>query len=353
MTLVTVGGARAHAEALAAQITVPVYLPLRLDNTRLDRLSVSSLTKFLKCPEEWRRHYLCRERFPSSPAMALGSFVDDTVGYLYREIIAGRPHPPVADLLDVYAEQRAKYLERQEVAWTSDEPAGLIERLGREAVELFVAQLAPAITEPIAVQREITFRLSPHAHWIVTGFIDVEERTRVRDTKVKKDSIYGKDIEGDLQPSTYLLARYLEGNPADAFWWDIVLKPGKKRKSMSVAQVEARRTVAQLRATLVRYAAAARRMVALYEQFGPDNPWDFADPKHNLCSARFCGFHGSCPGGGGLGDTPIAVLEAVTEARPVPVEQPAPAPAPDPVQLPAPPDTAGVLVGRLPAAAAR
>jgi len=132
-----------------------------------------------------------------------------------------------------------------------------------------------------------------------------------------------------------------------------VLKPGEKRKSMSVAQVEARRTVAQLRATLVRYAAAARRMVALYEQFGPDNPWDFADPKHNLCSARFCNFHRSCPGGAGLADTPIEVVEAVTEIRPVLVEEPSPAPAPDPVQLPAPPDTARVLISRLPAAATR
>jgi hypothetical protein len=339
---------RERAESLAAMVTVPVELPRRLDGSRLDRLSTSSLTKFLKCPEEWRRHYLCRERFPSTPAMALGSIVDTTVGHLVVAVMEGHKPPSGRDLLELHADDRSRYLARNEVAWTEAEPSALVERIGRDAIALFAARILPTISRPIAVQRNFRFKLAPQASWAVVGAIDVEEPTRVRDTKVKSKSLYGRDVEGDVQASTYLLARMLEQRVAEEFVWDIILKPGKQRRAISWTQVPARRTARQLRSTLVRYAAAARRMAALEAAFGPDEPWDFADPRHALCSDRYCSFFASCPGGGGLADVERADIELVP-TTPVAVELPDLSRQIDDFVVPAPPDPQGLLVDEPPA----
>ncbi len=338
------------AERLAAQITVPVELPLRCDGSRVDCLSASSLAMFLKCPEEWRRHHLRRERFPATPPMAIGSIVDAVVGQLVAEVIAGEPPRAGSELKELFDAARDRFLERNEVAWTAEEPRLMSEHLARAAVSLYADRILPTITSPIAVQRRFRFKLAPEAAWSVIGAIDVEEERRVRDTKVKTKSLYGHAVEGDVQASTYLLARHLEENPAEVFVWDIVLKSGKQRRTTSWTQVPARRSAGQMRSTLLRYAAAARRMVALNAAFGPDEPWDFADPRHTLCSERYCGFFPSCPGGGGLADIVEQPSVDVVPADPTPVASPQPLKAADDEQvLPAPPDPRGVLRDEIPA----
>ena len=59
------------ATALAARIAVPRRLPARYDGQPLRHLSPSSYTRFLLCPEDWRRHYLLGERFAPNGAMFL------------------------------------------------------------------------------------------------------------------------------------------------------------------------------------------------------------------------------------------------------------------------------------------
>jgi hypothetical protein len=335
-----------RAEQLAARILVPVELPRRLDGTRLNCLSATSLAMFLKCPEQWRRHYLCRERFPATPAMALGSIVDAVVGQLVLAGMAGRELPADKELIMRVDDERDVYLGEHDVAWTEEEPRSAIEQLSRDIASLFAAKVVPTINDPIAVQRKFRFKLAPQASWDVIGAIDIEETRRVRDTKVKSKSIYGHDVEGDVQASTYLLARLLEQHPAELFLWDILLKPGKQRRSVTWTQVPARRSVGRLRSTLIRYAAAARRMAALDAAFGPDEPWDFADPRHKLCSERYCGFFSSCPGGSGLADA----VPALTESPPVdempadPVAVPPLRGIDDQAVLPAPPDPKGILL---------
>src|SRR3954468_18048763 len=57
---------------LAARIQTPRRLPARYDGQPLRHLSHSSYSKFLLCPDDWRRHYLLRERTPPSGHIVLG-----------------------------------------------------------------------------------------------------------------------------------------------------------------------------------------------------------------------------------------------------------------------------------------
>src|SRR3954462_11374377 len=83
---------------LAARIQIPRRLPARHppaprpprrppprhDGRPLRHLSHSSYTKFLLCPDDWRRHYLLGERTPPSGHMFLGARVDDALSTYYR-----------------------------------------------------------------------------------------------------------------------------------------------------------------------------------------------------------------------------------------------------------------------------
>jgi hypothetical protein len=69
---------------------------------------------------------------------------------------------------------------------------------------------------------------------------------------------------------------------------------------MSARLITTQRSAAQLRGTLARIALAASQIAALYEKFGPDQPWGFADPSGWKCSRRYCSHYTSCPGGAGL-----------------------------------------------------
>src|SRR4051812_4725230 len=90
MTTLTAGAAPAPAPTpvpaaeLAARIAVPRSLPIRYDGEPLRHLSPSSYSRFLLCPEDWRRHYLLGERTPTSGAMFLGARVDDVLTVYYR-----------------------------------------------------------------------------------------------------------------------------------------------------------------------------------------------------------------------------------------------------------------------------
>ena len=75
------------AAALAARIQIPRRLPIRHDGEPLRHLSHSSYTRFLLCPEDWRRHYLKGERFPATGPMFLGGSVDAALTAYYQRIL--------------------------------------------------------------------------------------------------------------------------------------------------------------------------------------------------------------------------------------------------------------------------
>ena len=120
------------------------------------------------------------------------------------------------------------------------------------------------------------------------------------DYKVKSTPHSQAKADHDPQAGLYLAGRWLAGDPAREFCFAQIGKPGKRRKQISASLVTTRRTAGQLRATLARIAQAASQIAALYERYGPDEPWGFADPSGWKCSPRYCSHHARCPGGGGL-----------------------------------------------------
>src|SRR5215212_4922527 len=166
------------ASALAARIAVPRRLPARYDGQPLRHLSPSSYTRFLLCPEDWRRHYLLGERMPPNGAMFLGSRVDDALTLYYRQRLERRQTLELEQLRDAYRDLWFEQLEHEEsqrgVRWEPELDEQTAFAIGLKAIAITLAELVPALGEPVAVQRELQFRLAPGLDWTVKGVLDLE-----------------------------------------------------------------------------------------------------------------------------------------------------------------------------------
>ena len=298
---------------LAARIQIPRRLPIRYDGERLQHLSHSSYSKFLLCPDDWRRHYLKGDRTAPSAHMFLGGRVDDALSTYYRHQLTHGEHLTLDQLQDAYRDHWVNELDAEQsklgISWDYELDEQGAFQMGLQAVELTFRELVPRLGRPVAVQRELSYALAPGLEWTIQGFLDLETVRAddsgeavpaIVDYKVKNTLHSQLKADHDPQAGLYLAGRWLAGQPAEHFAFAQIGKPGKRRKTMNTSFVVTRRTVSELRATLVRMAQAASQIAALYERYGPDEPWGFADPSGWKCSHRYCGHYTRCPGGGGL-----------------------------------------------------
>ena len=304
--------APAAAAELAARIAVPRRLPPRYDGQRMRHLSNASYTRFLLCPEDWRRHYLLGERFAPSGSMFLGGRVDETLTAYYRRIIDHGERLTLDQVRDSYrdlwTQQLAAERDKRGIDWEDDLDEQPAFQIGLEAIDLTFAELVPRIGQPVTVQRRLEFALAPGLEWTIQCWLDLETlrpddsgalAPTIVDYKVKGRTLSQNEAHHDPQASLYLAGRWLENDPAREFCFAQIGKPGKRRKQMTASLVATSRSARQLRGALVRIAQAASQIVAYYERFGPDQPWGFADPTSWKCSPRYCHHHAACPGGAG------------------------------------------------------
>ena len=104
----------AGAAELAARIQIPRRLPVRYDGQPLRHLSHSSYSRFLLCPEDWRRHYLKGERTPPSGAMFLGGRVDDALTTYYRRLLEHGDTLTLDQLHDAYRDHWTRELAAEQ-----------------------------------------------------------------------------------------------------------------------------------------------------------------------------------------------------------------------------------------------
>jgi PD-(D/E)XK nuclease superfamily protein len=247
--------------------------------------------------------------------MFLGARVDDALTTYYRRRLDHGETLTHDQLHDAYRDHWTRELAaetaKRGVRWDDelDEPRAFT--IGLEAISLTLAELVPMIGRPVAVQRELEYTLAPDLEWTIQGFLDLEtlrETTEpggepvpaIVDYKVKTTLHSQAKADSDPQAGLYLAGRWLTGQPAQQFCFAQIGKPGSRRKTMTSAFVITRRSIGQLRTTLARIAQAASQIAALYERYGPDEPWGFADPSGWKCSPRYCGHYARCLGGGAL-----------------------------------------------------
>src|ERR1035437_11105498 len=99
------GAAPPSAAPLAARIQVQRRLPPRYDGQPLQHLSHSSYSRFVLCPEDWRRRYVLGERAAPTGSMFLGRRVDDTISLYYQRILDHGERLDLDQLKDAYRDR--------------------------------------------------------------------------------------------------------------------------------------------------------------------------------------------------------------------------------------------------------
>ena len=333
------------------------------DGNPITHLSKSSFETFSACPEQFRRRYILGEKQPTPPRMLLGNIVDAALTWQAQQHINGQ-RPEQGDLrLHYLRDAIPKTLEREKrgIAWAHGEQLEDLRVLGWKAILAYQRDLAPLLGRAIAAQRKLQFKLTPTALWIVQGFLDLEVITReviavsvedgapilyegspepvavaieghwiqttdkkkprgrdhlkslgldyrlverevqeIADYKVVNKAPSQVTADDDTQITTYLAGRDIEGRPAERFTLAAICKPTKTRGFTGKA-IASYRTAKQRRGVLARYANTARSINAFWREFGPDEPWQYADPKGNWrCSRSICEHFRACAGGAGF-----------------------------------------------------
>jgi hypothetical protein len=289
-----------NLEAASAQaLTVPAQLPV-------GQLSISSLQRFWRCPQDWYRHYVLGHREPSTGAMALGSAVGQAIAHHFTARLAG-------DAIDKTQARESFHhafdLAAAQAIFEGDDDRArrrtaleLRER-GERLVELYLASPLAAYLERdevVAVEprHELAF---PGARWSFVAYLDlVTAQGTIVDIKVKAKHLGEAEARRDLQARAYVLARRLdeagrEGGPAPRRFAFHSLRHGTRPEAIEVPEGGFLPSDRELDAFEQRLIVTARQIA----DCARTGDWGYASPMGWWCSER-CAHWNDCPGGAGV-----------------------------------------------------
>jgi len=275
-----------------APVSVPAVLPVRY-------LSVSSLQRFWRCPEQWRRHYLLREREPASPAMLLGKAVGEAIGHHFTARLAGAP------LKGTEARESFHHALELAAAFAALDGNGLngaeladLRTRGEQVLAIYLASSLVAELEAeqvIAVKQRHELRF-PGAQWTFLAYLDlVTARGTVVDVKVKARHLGEGEARRDPQARAYALVRSLDPTADPERPPRLVfhsLRHGKNPEAREVPEGGIIHSAGELAAFQARLVRTAR----LIAECARSGDWGYASPQGWWCSER-CPAWRSCPGG--------------------------------------------------------
>jgi len=254
-------------------------------------LSVSSIRRFARCPEDWRRHYVLDEpeRIGTS-ALAGRAYGAAIQAWFWARLRDETLSPADADdLLALEFAAEVAEAEAERTLAAGEDAAAALEG-ARAPLRGYLGSVGPKVDEPRAIERELRAAF-PGAEWSFVGYLDVDCARLVIDNKLSASNKWSqRTANSDLQAGAYLLLRSLAGEPAERFEFHRA-RPGREE----IEVIETRRSPAQLAHLEALIALAARRIARAQETgdwgYGTEGWW---------CSERWCEHWHRCPAGGGL-----------------------------------------------------
>lgn len=209
--------------------------------------------------------------------MIVGKAVGAAITQHFAAQIAGQSLSG-ADADDICGAEFDESALRPETDFGDEQPAELRER-GREALRSYLSDIAPAV-RPVSVERKVELRFGG-AEWAFVGYLDLEDEAgAVIDVKVGKKHVTETAAKRSPQATSYLLARAMEGKPAERFEFHSVRRGAKRGEHCQV--VPTQRSVGQLRALEDRIAQTARQIARCAEV----GEWPLSTPDGWWCSGR-------------------------------------------------------------------
>jgi len=274
-------------------LTVEIIdVPALLADGAIAQLSHSALMELSKCPRLFRETRLLGLKRPTTGAMHTGSaFGSAAQWYLLERQAASTPSP--ADTLDQL--DAAFELDCEEVTFSAREPYDALREQTRDALSVWISQLAQTVGDVLAVERRMAARFSV-CEWSLVGYADIEcADGSVIDLKLRsRGHLTQGNVDRDEQASIYWLLRDAEAIATERFLFHSVVRG---RSGASAEAVTTTREDWQLARTAHRVARDAR----LIEHYHRTGDWPEASPLAWWCAQGQCPAWAQCPAGGGAG----------------------------------------------------
>lgn len=271
----------------------------------LGHLSASSISMFMRCPEQFRQRYVLGLKEAPGAALVLGRGFHFAQEFNFRHKLQSGEDASVANVQEAYHHGWDMELEKfggvSEIKWDSEKPDTLREKGEKLAVQYRVA-VAPPL-QPIAVEQEFSVVLRDVPVPVI-GFIDLRARREIESSVLEAATVAGrpatidyktaKSVQRALKPEWLLQARLYQSVTRERVEYHVATKT-KDPKIVTPADaeqlaIEPSDTAIRLTSTLV--ARVARQIAWHYAEFGPDVAWPGAITHPWACG--FCGFRPSC-----------------------------------------------------------
>lgn len=268
-------------------LPLPEDTSLRWPDEFPPHVSASSLSMFERCAEMWRRRYVLGEIEPPSGALVWGSA--DTKAHAVNFVQKIESHEDLStdDVQGAFAALFDAEVDAAggDVDWRDDDPADLKDR-GVALVATYHRQVSPRV-QPTAVEERFELQL-PGVPVPFIGYIDVETGPVAIERKTAKARSQSIPPWYRVQTMGYALAA---GKPVE-------LHISAKTKTPAVYTPEEEPGLllgysANLSAIAERaITTRVRALLAVYHEFGPDQPWPDAigTQSWHMAVCEMCGW---------------------------------------------------------------
>lgn len=274
----------ATVAALLEDVFEPTPWPLPIPH-----LSATQITMFQRCPEQWRHRYVLGEKERPGGALIWGSADHYAHEVNFVQKIESHQDLPLEDVRLAFAEGFDAAVERNggesEVEWGNDKP-GAMKDAGVELASHYHRIVSPKV-QPTAVESEFSLDILGVPVPVI-GRVDVETAGPAIERKTAKRTSTKVEPKWRIQGLIYQLAH------SRSVDWHVSVKKKvpeiatpEQNEGLTLPYVAGMKSVTE---DLIR--TTARAIVANYEMFGPDEPWQGAITHEWACG--FCGFKKAC-----------------------------------------------------------
>lgn len=273
-----------------AELEIPWVVPI-------EHLSATSLSMYLRCPNQFRHRYILGLKKRPGEALALGSAVHEALKLNFEQKIASHVDLPIVELVDAYRDEiwprvvaQTEESNDSEIEWDDEDHA---RTRGSAMIQAYQKEVAKRV-QPIEV--ETRFELSGLAPVPVIGYIDTETDPLVIDYKTAKQKRKVVKPEWQLQGRLYSRAKH---KPAD---FHVIAHTGcvtpLEEPGLTIAP-----TPLEVGALEQMISHTAERIERDYLTFGPDETWPTygtINEMYNKSICGYCGYRDTCPASGDM-----------------------------------------------------
>jgi hypothetical protein len=254
----------------------------------IDHLSISQLSMFWRCGEQWRRRYLDNDIHPPGIAAHIGSGVHKAAEINFKSKMQTGADMPLGDVQDAAADAYDRSLSGGVFLAPDEAPSAKISmNEGKDAAvalaTLFRESLAPTIN-PALVEHKVVLDIPGVSLPVVTVLDCYTSDHKLRDIKTSGKKWPEDRAHTSPQPTIYRESvKEATGEYPETIWFDVLVK----NKTPVLQTIQTTRDNDDLRIVSAQFGIMASSI-----QAGIFPP---AQPDHWCCSPKFCGYYFTCP----------------------------------------------------------